>query len=169
MRVECWVRTNVPAHPKGCCCRVYKGITSPRTPLTPPALNEILHHQPGVHKRRARWVPHQLTEEQKVGRVQWCLTMLEKYDSGRANSTWNIISGDETWVYQFDPETKVQSSVWLFPGDTQPLNFKRSRSTSKQMVASYIAQTRHITTIPLEERHTVTADWYVHQCLPNVL
>ena len=97
------------------------------------------------------------------------MTMLEKYDSGRANSTWNIVSGDETWVYQFDPETKAQSSVWLLPGDTPPLKFKRSRSTSKQMVASYIAKTGHITTIPLEERHTVTADWYVHQCLPLVL
>ena len=36
------------------------------------AFNEILHHQVGVHKRCARWVTHQLTEEQKVGRVQWC-------------------------------------------------------------------------------------------------
>ena len=44
-----------------------------------------------------------------------------------------------------------------------------SRSTSKQMVASYIAKTGHITTIPLEERCTVAADWYVHQCLPQVL
>ena len=72
-------------------------------------------------------------------------------------------------MYQFDPETKAQSSVWLFPGDTPPLKFKRSRSTSKQMVTSYIAKTGHITAIPLEERRTVTADWYVHQCLPQVL
>ena len=132
-------------------------------------LNGILHHQLGVHKRCEWWVPHQLTEEQKVGGVQWCLTMLAKYDSGRANSKWNIVSGDETWVYQFDPETKAQSLVWLFPGDTPPLKFIRSRSITKQMVTSYIAKTRHITTIPLEERLTVTADRYVHQCLPQVL
>ena len=119
------------------------------------ALNEILHYQLGVHNRCARWVPHQLTEEQKLGRVQWCFTMIEKYDSRHANSTWNIVSSDETWVYQFDPETKAQSSTWLFPGDTQPLKFNRSRSISKQMVASYIAKTGHITTIPLEERRTV--------------
>ena len=37
------------------------------------------------------------------------------------------------------------------------------------MVASHIAKTGHITTIPLEERRTVTADWYVHQCLPQAL
>ena len=33
--VECWVRTSVPAHLKGCCCWVYKGTTSPQTPCTP--------------------------------------------------------------------------------------------------------------------------------------
>ena len=32
MRVECWVRTSVPAHPKGCWCGAYKGTTSPHTP-----------------------------------------------------------------------------------------------------------------------------------------
>ena len=32
VRVECWVRTSVPTHPEGCCCRVYKGTTSPQTP-----------------------------------------------------------------------------------------------------------------------------------------
>ena len=117
------------------------------------ALTEILHHQLGVHKRCARWVPHQLTEEQKVGRVQWCLTMLE---TGRANSTWNIVSGDETWVYQFHPETEGPVVGLALSGDTPHLKFKRSRSTSKQMVASYIAKTGHITTIPLEERCTVT-------------
>ena len=35
MRVECWVRTSIPAHPKGWCCGVYKGTTSPQTPSTP--------------------------------------------------------------------------------------------------------------------------------------
>ena len=106
------------------------------------ALNEILHHQLGIHKQCARWVPHQLTEEQKVGRVQWCFTIFEKYDSGRTNSAWNIVNGDETWMHQFDPEMKAQSSVWLFPGDTPPLKFKQSRSTSEQIVALHIAKNR---------------------------
>ena len=32
MTVECWVRTSVTTHPKGCWCGVYKGTTSPHTP-----------------------------------------------------------------------------------------------------------------------------------------
>ena len=71
------------------------------------ALNEILHHQLGVHKRCAMWVPHQLTEVQKGGRVQWCLTLFEKYDSESAFFTYNIVSGDVTFVYHFLSETEA--------------------------------------------------------------
>ena len=122
------------------------------------ALNEILHHQLGVHKGCAMWVTHQLTEEQKGGRVRWCLTVFEKYDSGCAFFTYNIVSGDVTFVYHFYSETEAQSSTWLFPRDTPPLKYKRPRSTSKQMVASYIANKKHISTIPLEEKRTDTGD-----------
>ena len=47
-------------------------------------------------KRCARWVPHQLTEEQKVGREQWCLTMLEIIRQWTRKLTRYIVSGDET-------------------------------------------------------------------------
>ena len=109
---------------------------------------------------------HKLTDDEKGGRVRLCLEVLEKYDSGRRTSTWDIIrlvSGDETWVYQFDPETSSQSWVWLFPEDPPPEKFRRSRSTGKQMVGLFVTKTGPIATVALEDRGTVTADWYVHQ------
>ena len=57
-------------------------------------------------RKRARWVPHNLSEEQKWGRVDWCTHMLRKFDRGRSPRVWGIVTGDETWVYQYDPETK---------------------------------------------------------------
>lgn len=36
------------------------------------------------------------------------------------------------------------------------------------MVAYFGAKSGHITTIPVEEQRTVTADWYVNHCLPKV-
>lgn len=59
-------------------------------------LNDTLHNRLDVHKRCTRWEPHQLNEPQKGGRVQWCLIMLEKSDTGYSNSVWNIVSGVET-------------------------------------------------------------------------
>ena len=31
-----------------------------------------------------------------------------------------IITGDESWVYGYDPETKQQSSQWKFPSEPRP-------------------------------------------------
>lgn len=134
-----------------------------------PSVHTILHEYLQVHKVSARWVPRQLTDEQKEGRVEFCQTMLQRFDEGRSRNIENIITGDETWIYMFDPETKRQSQVWLFPGETPPLKFKRSRSVGKKMVATFFSSKGHVATIPVEDRRTVNADWYVNQCIPSVL
>ena len=40
----------------------------------------ILHNCLGIRKRCARWVPHNLSEEQKRGRADWCTHMLRQID-----------------------------------------------------------------------------------------
>ena len=49
------------------------------------------------------------------GRVEWRLHMFRKYDRGRSQWVWDIVTGEETCVYQYDPKTKHLSSVRLFP------------------------------------------------------
>ena len=68
-----------------------------------------------VRKRCARRVPNNLSEEQKRGRVDWCTHMLRKFDEGRSPHFRVILTGDETWVYQYENETKQKSEVWVFP------------------------------------------------------
>ena len=131
-------------------------------------LDRVLHHELFVRKRCARWVPHNLTEEQTRARFEWCQYMLKKFDGGKSRQVYEIVTGDETFVYQYDPETKQQSSVWLFQGQAPPSKFKRARSTNKQMIAVFFAKSGHVATIPLVERKTVTADWYINTCLPQV-
>ena len=98
------------------------------------SLTRILHNSLGVRKRCTCWVPHNLTEEQKQGRVDWCTHMLRKFDGGRSPRIWDIVTGDETWVYQYDPKTKQQ---WAFPDENPPVKFKRNRCASKQMIACF--------------------------------
>ena len=92
------------------------------------ALKTILHEHLKFRKVSARWVPHSLTEEQKERLVSWCQFMLEKFDNGKSKHVYDIVTGDESWIYQFDPETKRQSSVWIFPDEQPPQKFKRARS-----------------------------------------
>ena len=122
------------------------------------SLTRMLHDCLDVRKHCVCWVPHNLSEEQKRGSVDWCTHMLRIFNRGRSPRVWNIVTGDETWVFQYDPETKQQSAVWVFPDENTPVTFKRNRSASKQMVACFFAKIGHFATIPLEDRKTVTAD-----------
>ena len=119
------------------------------------------------HSHSSR-LSHNLSEEQKRGRVDWCTHMLRKFDGGRSPHVWVIVTGDETCVYQYEPETKEQSEVWIFPDENPPMKFKRNRNASKQMIARFFAKFGHVATIPLEDKKTITADWYVNHCLPQI-
>ena len=94
--------------------------------------------------------------------------MLRKCDGGRSPHVWDIVTGDKTWVYQYDLEMKQQSEVWVFPDENPSVKFKRNRSASKQMIAHFFENFGHVTAIPLEYRKAVTADWYVNHCLIKI-
>lgn len=132
------------------------------------ALDEILHQHLGLRKVVARWVPHSLTSEQRQVRVEWCKDILKRFDGGKSKRIYDVITGDETWIYQYDPLTKAQSAEWVFPDDQLPTKVHRVKSVGKQMVASFFSLTGHIATIPLEGQRTVTANWYTSDCLPLV-
>ena len=59
------------------------------------SLTRILRDCLGV-RERARRVPHNLSEEQKRGRVDWCTHRLRNFDGGRSLHVWVIVTGDET-------------------------------------------------------------------------
>ena len=48
-----------------------------------------------------------------------------------------IITGDETWVYQYNPETKQQYKQWLPRGSSGPIKFKFERSVKKVMATVF--------------------------------
>ena len=95
--------------------------------------------------------------------------MLRKFNGDRSKLTWEGLTGDEPWTYRYDPDTKMQSAVRLFPEEPPPpKKLQRSRSAQKKMVACFFGKSGHVATILLKDRRTVTADWYVQHCLPKV-
>ena len=58
------------------------------------AIHTILHDHLSVRKLCSRWIPHNLIEVQKQARVKWSKEMLEKFNRGRSNLVYNIITGD---------------------------------------------------------------------------
>ncbi|GBP97260.1 hypothetical protein EVAR_70596_1 [Eumeta japonica] len=49
---------------------------------------------------------------------------------------------DESWMYAYDPETKQQSTVWVFQDDPNPTKVIRAKSTLKAHGCLFFWQTR---------------------------
>lgn len=132
-------------------------------------IQKILHEALGVRKLVCRWIPHLLSDDHKAARVRWCKKTLQRFNRGESNHVYKIISGDESWIYAYDPDSKQQSTIWVFQDEPKPTKVIRSRSTSKKMVATFVGKTGHVATIALEDRRTVNAEWYTTVCLPQVI
>jgi hypothetical protein len=68
----------------------------------------------GMHRASAKFVPRILTYDQKLLRSSFCENFLQRANDDESLLK-NIITGDDTWVYDSDIGTKHQSSQWKSP------------------------------------------------------
>ncbi|CAH1988415.1 unnamed protein product [Acanthoscelides obtectus] len=45
---------------------------------------------------------------QKAARVNWCQKTLDRFNSGNSKNVYSIVSGDESWIYCYEPENKCE-------------------------------------------------------------
>ena len=113
-------------------------------------------------------MPHTLTDDQKQLRIQFCHHSLKRFEEGRSCRVFDIIAGDESCFYYYDPELKQQSTDCLSTIDQHPSKVHRNKSAGKRMVAVIFMKSCLIKLVLLETDATVNADWYVNTCLPQV-
>ena len=77
--------------------------------------HQILTAKLQLHRVHAKVVPRLLTDDQKENHVEISQELLANAN-GNENFLKKIITGDETWVYEYDVETKMQSSQWMEKG-----------------------------------------------------
>jgi len=93
----------------------------------------ILADNLNMRRISVRFVPRLLSDDQKALRVSVCRE-LKQQARGDSNFISNIITGDETWVYGYDPETKQQSSQWKSPSSPRPIKVRQVRTNVKSML-----------------------------------
>jgi len=71
-------------------------------------VHQILTEELAMKKLYTKFVPKNLTIEEKDNRKDACLHLLERIQRDR-NFLKNVITGDETWIFEYDPEIKRQS------------------------------------------------------------
>jgi len=96
-------------------------------------VRKILTEDLDMSKVCAKMVPKELTKEQKQRRVTICQDLLERQD----DIFGHVITGDETWVYQYNPETKRQIAQWKTANSPRPKKFHWSKSRVKTMLLTF--------------------------------
>ena len=100
------------------------------TGLNKNAVHRILTDNLHMRKICAKLVPKNLSVEQKANWLEICQDLLGRFEI-ESNVLHKVITGDEPWVFDYDPETKRQSEEWHTRSSPRPKKARMSRSRVK--------------------------------------
>ena len=103
------------------------------------AVQSILTKDLTMQQVSAKFILKLLSDEQKQHRLQVAQEMINRSEND-PDLLNRVITGDESWVYGYDPETKAQSSQWKSPGSLRPKK-RQSRSNVKTMLVVFFDST----------------------------
>jgi len=78
----------------------------------------------------------ELTVVHKRQRVEVVTQFVRRYEE-YPSILERIVTGDETWVHHYDPESKRQSMEWRHPSSPVQKKFKSQPSAKKVMLTLY--------------------------------
>ena len=99
-------------------------------------VHKILTQDLDMRKVCAKMVPKNLTTEQKANRRDVCLDLLDRLE--RVPEFFSrVITGDESWILKYEPETKRQSREWHTANSSHPKKARMSKSKIKSMLICF--------------------------------
>ncbi|KAL4098417.1 hypothetical protein QTP88_023036 [Uroleucon formosanum] len=123
-------------------------------------VRQILHDELNMTKICAKMVPKNLTLEHKDGRRQICVDILEQMENER-DLLKKVITCDETWIFQYDPETKRQSMHWKTSASPKLKKARMSKSKLKAMLIVFFDIKGVIMTKWVPQGQTVNQHYYL--------
>ena len=91
----------------------------------------ILHDHLHMTKVCSTWVPYLLTPVQRHGRVEVCEGLLARYEKEGNDFLFRITTGDESWFYYYQPESKQLPRQWKRADSPSPAKLKQDSSEPK--------------------------------------
>jgi len=97
------------------------------------SIQNILTTDLNMRWASVKFVPRVLTIERNQQHL-WISLALGDCAASDSSFLGNVITWDETWVYDYDPETGIQSSQWKSPSSPRAKKAHQSRSNIKVMM-----------------------------------
>lgn len=98
--------------------------------------------------------------------------MITKFSKNTDKRLKEIVTGDETWAFYYDPLTRMQSMEWVRPNEPRPEKLRRGRSVKKHMLIIFFDCSGIVSKSKLVQQpnqRSVNASFYVKKCLTPLL
>ena len=125
---------------------------------------KILCERLGLRKICTRWVPHLLTDEQKQSRVRLASQVIEKYDKCDPCRLEEIVRGDKTWIYHFQPDSKAKNKVLVSSESDRPVIARRCKTSNRMLYAIFFDSKGPVLQIPVPKGSSVTGKSLQRKC-----
>lgn len=124
-------------------------------------VGHIVHEYLGMRKLCAKWVPRELTIDQKQERVDASEQCLELFNRNRSEFLRRYVTIDETWIHHYTPESSRQSSEWTARDEPNPKRGKTQQSAGKVMASVFWDAHGIIFIDYLGKGKTINSDYYI--------
>jgi len=108
----------------------------------------------------AKFVPRLLSREQKEFYAAVAQDLIETANND-PDFLKKVITGDESWVYGYDPETKAQSSQWKLPESPRLKKARQIQSNVMVMLTVFFHHEGVVHHKYAPPGHTITKDYYI--------
>ena len=117
-------------------CRLTVRMIADELGMNSERIWRIITEYLGMRKICAKMVPRLLNEGQKERRVQVCQNILEQLET-KLNLLKRVITGDEWWIFEYNPLTKRQSLEWKSTLSPRPKKAGVFKCKTKVMLIAF--------------------------------
>lgn len=138
------------------------------TSLSHGTVCNIIHKHLKLRKLTSRWVPYDLTPEQKRERVNICKENLKKFREG----SWrlcDIVTGDETWIYLRQVGRKQSNACWVKEGESPETVVRRGKYEPKVLFSIFFRSTGPVLVHAVDTGKTIDRYYYIDELLEPVI
>jgi histone-lysine N-methyltransferase SETMAR len=130
------------------------------TGISPTSVHRILHESLHMNKVSTKWIPRILTPDIKEARVSCAKELLELCDEDPSVFFPRIVTGDESWIHHYDPESQAEAREWKHPDSPTPKRPRQAASAGKIMMTVFWDEKGVLLLDFLPHKQTVTGLYY---------
>ena len=80
-----------------------------------------------------------------------------------------IVTGDETWIYHFQPDSKAKNKVWVSSEGDRPVIAHRCKTSNRMLYAIFFYSKGPVLQIPVPKGSSVTRKFYRESVLTELV